>query len=141
MSFGVVKGWDEGGHQIVPFTQFAGAFDRATGSAPFALPPSWLENKHKIDLTTILNLSTTNDIIGGNSGSPMLNRSGELVGLIFDGNIHSLGGAYSYEPMLNRSVAVASVGILEALDKIYDAKALVSELRGSGTETKIQEEK
>jgi len=141
MSYGVVKGWDEGGHQIAPFTQFAGAFDRATGSAPFALPPSWLENKHKIDLTTILNLSTTNDIIGGNSGSPMLNRSGELVGLIFDGNIHSLGGAYSYEPMLNRSVAVASVGILEALDKIYDAKTLVSELRGYVTETKIQEEK
>jgi hypothetical protein len=141
MSYGVVKGWDEGDHQIAPFTQFAGAFDRATGSAPFALPPSWLENKHKIDLTTILNLSTTNDIIGGNSGSPMLNRSGELVGLIFDGNIHSLGGAYSYEPMLNRSVAVASVGILEALDKIYDAKTLVSELRGYVTETKIQEEK
>ncbi|MDB6060525.1 MAG: peptidase family protein [Verrucomicrobiaceae bacterium] len=131
LSYGVVKGWEEAGQQITPFTQFDGAFARATGAAPFALPASWIANKDKLTLTTPLNFVTTNDIIGGNSGSPVLNRKGELVGLIFDGNIHSLGGAYTYDPTLNRSVAVDSAAILEALDKIYDAKSLVNELSGN----------
>jgi len=107
-----------------------GAFDRATGAPPFDLPASWLAKKGKLNLATPFNLVSTNDIIGGNSGSPMLNRQGELVGLIFDGNIHSLGGAYGYDGTLNRAVAVDSAGMLEALDKIYEAPALASELRG-----------
>jgi hypothetical protein len=131
LSYGVVKGWNEADQLVAPFTQFSGAFERATGSAPFALPASWLASKNKLELTTPLNFVSTNDIIGGNSGSPVLNRNGELVGLIFDGNIHSLGGAYSYDPNFNRSVSVDSAGILEALDKIYGAKALVSELRST----------
>ncbi len=130
LSYGVVEGWSEAGSPVAPFTRIGGAFARATGAAPFALPTSWLASKAKLDLATPLNLVSTNDIIGGNSGSPMLDRSGQLVGLIFDGNIHSLGGAYGYEASRNRAVAVDSAAILEALDKIYDAKALASELRG-----------
>ena len=130
LSYGVVKGWVEAGQPVAPFTQMGGAFDRATGAPPFDLPASWLAKKGKLNLATPFNLVSTNDIIGGNSGSPMLNRQGELVGLIFDGNIHSLGGAYGYDGTLNRAVAVDSAGMLEALDKIYEAPALASELRG-----------
>ena len=128
LSYGVVQGWEERGGQIPPFTQMGGAFERATGAPPYALPPSWLKRQPEIRPTTPLNLVTTNDIVGGNSGSPLLNRQGELVGLMFDGNIHSLGGAYSYDPATNRAVAVHSAGMLEALNKIYGADALVKEL-------------
>lgn len=131
LSYGTVKGWSEGEKAIPPFTQLAGAFDRATGAPPFALPASWFAAKDKLNLQTPLNLVTTNDIIGGNSGSPLLNRNGELVGLIFDGNIHSLGGAYSYDAALNRAVAVDSAAIIEALDRIYGAQSIASELRGN----------
>ncbi|MDQ6628276.1 MAG: S46 family peptidase [Pseudomonadota bacterium] len=130
LSYGVVKGWTEAGVPVPAFTRIGGAFDRATGAEPFALPATWLAAKSRLDLSTPLNLVSTNDIVGGNSGSPMLNRNGELVGLVFDGNIHSLGGSYGYDPILNRAVAVDSAGILEALDKIYSAQALVNELRG-----------
>jgi len=130
LSYGTVKGWSEAGQPVAPFTQMGGAFGRATGAPPFKLPPSWLARKSKLKLDTPFNLVSTNDIIGGNSGSPMLNRQGELVGLIFDGNIHSLGGAYGYDAASNRAVAVNSAGMLEALDKVYDASALTSELRG-----------
>ncbi|MEO8155650.1 MAG: S46 family peptidase, partial [Rhizobacter sp.] len=121
MSYGVITGWNEAGQAVAPFTQIGGAFERATGAPPFDLPKSWLARKGRLNLTTPLNQVSTNDIIGGNSGSPMLNRNGELVGLIFDGNIHSLGGAFGYDGSRNRAVAVNSAGILEALDKIYDA--------------------
>lgn len=130
LSYGVIAGWDEGGVAVPPFTTFGGAFARNTGTEPFALPASWLAARNRLDLTKPLDMVSTNDIIGGNSGSPMLNRDGELVGLMFDGNIHSLGGDFAYDPKLNRSVAVNSAGMLEALDKIYDAKALANELRG-----------
>jgi Peptidase S46 len=129
LSYGVVEGWDEAGKPVPAFTTIGGTFDRATGAAPFALPTTWLSRKDKLDFKVPFNVSTTNDIIGGNSGSPLLNQKGELVGLMFDGNIHSLGGAYWYDGTLNRSVAVDSAAILEALDKIYDAKTLSAELR------------
>jgi hypothetical protein len=126
-----VKGWDEAGVSVPPFTQMGGAFERATGAEPFALPPSWLNAKSKLALSTPMNLVSTNDIIGGNSGSPMLNRQGELVGLIFDGNIHSLGGAYGFDERKNRAVAVTSQAVLEALAKVYNAPSLVQELLAS----------
>ena len=130
LSYGRIEGWKERGEMLVPFTRLAGVFERATGAEPFALPPSWLAAKDKLDPTTPFNVSSSHDIIGGNSGSPMLNRAGDLVGLIFDGNIHSLGGDYLYDPALNRAVAVDSAAMLEALDRIYDAKSLADELRG-----------
>jgi S1-C subfamily serine protease len=109
----------------------AGAFERATGADPFQLPDSWIKDKPKLNLSTPMNFVTTNDIIGGNSGSPLVNRRGEVAGLIFDGNIHSLGGDYGYDPALNRAVAVDSAALLEAMDKVYGAGRLVKELKGS----------
>jgi hypothetical protein len=130
MSYGVVKGWKEAGKEVPPFTTFGGAFEHATGADPFKLPDTWIKSKVKLDSSVPLNFVSTNDIIGGNSGSPVVNRKGELVGLIFDGNIHSLGGAYGFDETENRAVAVDSAALLEALDKIYGAHALAREMRG-----------
>ena len=109
-----------------------GAFDRATGRPPFDLPASWLAARAKLGARTPFNFVTTNDIIGGNSGSPVINKDGEVVGLVFDGNIHSLGGDYGFDESKNRAVAVHSAAILEALAKIYGADRLVKELRAAG---------
>ncbi|WP_211474014.1 S46 family peptidase [Collimonas humicola] len=128
LSYGEVKGWKEGDKQIPPFTTIGGAFARDTGADPFALPASWHAAKSKLNLAQRYNLATTNDIIGGNSGSPMINRNGEIVGLIFDGNIHSLGGAFWYDPRYNRSVAVHSGAILETLEKVYGGGELAKEI-------------
>jgi V8-like Glu-specific endopeptidase len=113
----------------VPVTTFAGAYERATGKDPFALPASWIQKKSKIDLSTPLDFCSTNDIIGGNSGSPVFDKDARIVGLVFDGNIHSLGGDYYYDPKDNRTVAVHSAGLLEALDKIYGATRITSEIK------------
>jgi hypothetical protein len=131
LSFGTVKGWEENGVRINPFTIFGGLYERHTGSDPFALPKSWLEARDKVNLQTPMNFVTTNDIIGGNSGSPMINREARIVGLIFDGNIHSLGGNYGFDKTANRAVAVHSSAILEALDKVYGARDLLAELSGA----------
>jgi hypothetical protein len=128
LSYGQVKGWMENGSPVNPFTVIEGAFERATGRDPYALPQSWLDARSRLNLQTRLNFVTTNDIIGGNSGSPAVNRQAELVGLIFDGNIHSLGGNYGFDEVSNRAVAVHSDAILESLDKIYGAKRLLGEL-------------
>ena len=133
LSYGTVKGWTEGDHVVPPFTVVGGAFDRATGADPFELPDSWIRSRSKLNAATPMNFVTTNDIIGGNSGSPLVNRKGEVAGLIFDGNIHSLGGDYGYDPALNRTVAVDSAVLLEAMDKVYGAGRLVEELTGSST--------
>ena len=130
LSYGTIAGWTEAGEPVAPFTRFGGAFERATGSDPFALPASWLVKRDRIDPNTPLDMASAHDIIGGNSGSPMLNRKGDLVGLMFDGNIHSLAGDYAYDATRNRAVAVNSAGMLVALDRIYGATALVDELRG-----------
>ncbi|MFG6489334.1 S46 family peptidase [Roseateles sp. BYS78W] len=130
LSYGRVQGWKEGDNDVPPFTRTAGLFARATGAEPYALPPSWLAAKARLDPNRPFNFVTTNDIIGGNSGSPMLNAKGEVVGLVFDGNIHSLGGAFGYDPRNNRAVAVDTAIIVEALDKVYDAQALLKELTG-----------
>ncbi len=128
LSYGQVKGFREKGQKVEPYTSMGGAFDRHTGVEPFALPSSWLKAKGQLDLKTPLNLCTTNDIIGGNSGSPILNQRAEVVGLVFDGNIHSLGGEYGFDESLNRAIAVDGRAILEALSKIYEATRLVKEI-------------
>jgi V8-like Glu-specific endopeptidase len=128
ISYGSVRGWVEDGRGIGPMTTLAGAFERHTGREPFALPRSWLEAKEKLNLATPFNFVTTNDVIGGNSGSPVIDADAEIVGLVFDGNIHSLGGAYWFDEDLNRTVAVHSEAIVEALDEVYGANRLLKEL-------------
>ena len=130
LSYGAVAGYEENGARVAPLTTFAGAFNRHTGSEPFALPPRWLAARERLALDTPFNVATSNDIIGGNSGSPVINKDAQVVGLIFDGNIQSLGGDYGFDPAVNRAVAVHSAAILEALDKVYGASRLVEELRG-----------
>jgi hypothetical protein len=128
LTFGTVKGWTEGKKTIAPFTTFAGAFERNTGREPFALPQSWLDAKPRLDLSTKLNLVATTDIIGGNSGSPMIDKDARVVGLVFDGNIWSLGGDYGFDEKVNRTVAVDSAAMTQALDKIYGATRVLEEL-------------
>jgi hypothetical protein len=128
LSYGAVKGFEEAGQMVPPVTSLGGIFDRATGRDPYALPPRWLAARPQLDLATPFNVATTNDIIGGNSGSPLINRDGEQVGIIFDGNIHSLGGDFFYDPALNRAISVESAAISEALAKIYGAERLLEEL-------------
>ena len=131
LSYGKVAGWKERGVDVAPLTVMGGAFDRHTGAEPYALPASWLKAKSKINATTPMNMATTNDIIGGNSGSPVINKDGEVVGLIFDGNIHSLGGEYGFNPDNNRAVSVHASAIVEALRTIYGAGHLADELVGA----------
>ena len=129
LSYGTVKGFtDARGHLVEPYTTMGGLFHRATGAAPFLLPPSWVQAKPDLNLSTPMNLCTTNDIIGGNSGSPLINRDGEIVGLIFDGNIFSIGGDYGYDPVKNRAVAVDSRALLEGLSKVYHLNRIVAEI-------------
>ena len=128
LSYGSVKGYDQKSGHVAPFTTMAGAFERATGATPFKLPESWLAAKGKINPDQKLNFCTTNDIIGGNSGSPVINKNGEVIGLIFDGDIQSLGGDFGYDGSVNRAVAVNSGALREALAKIYHADRVVSEL-------------
>lgn len=133
LSYGIVKGYQEGDANIVPFTTLQGAFDHEKFHGqkdPWVLPQSWHQafDAKKINLDTRLNFVCTADIIGGNSGSPVVNKNGELVGLIFDGNIHSLPGDYYYNETLNRAVAVHSSAMMEALRNVYGAGALAEEL-------------
>ena len=128
LSYGAVKGYVANGVVVAPFTTIAGAFERHTDADPYALPASWLAAQPRLRLDLPMNFATTNDIIGGNSGSPVVNRNAEIVGLIFDGNIHSLGGEYGFDESQNRALAVHSAAIIEALDKVYGAGRLVEEL-------------
>ncbi len=128
LSFGVVKGWNENGKPVPAFTHFAGLYDRATGSEPFRLSKAWLDAKAKLDLSTPFDFVSTNDIIGGNSGSPVIDAQGHAVGLIFDGNIHSLGGDFTFDEGVNRAVSVDTAALLSALKTVYRNQALVDEL-------------
>jgi hypothetical protein len=135
LAFGTVKGYEEDGRLIHWRTTFDGLYERSKehrDRPPFDLPRKWMERKARIDLATPLNFVCTADIIGGNSGSPVVNRDAEIVGLIFDSNIHSLVSDYAYTEMNARAVAVHSRAILEALDKVYDAGALAEELKRPG---------
>ena len=129
VSYGQVKGFDADGVTVTSLTRMTGLFDRATGQDPFILPESWLKARASLDLNTPMNLSTTNDIIGGNSGSPVVDRQGRVSGLIFDGNIYSLGGDYWFDGSVNRAVAVHSAALMEALDKVYRASRILDELK------------
>ena len=128
ISYGQVKGWTERGNEVPTTTTMGGTFERATGNAPFDVAPGFAEAKDRIDMQAVYDFVTTNDIIGGNSGSPVIDRNGTVIGAAFDGNIHSLGGNYGYDGTLNRTVAVSTQAIQEALEKIYPAPALVKEL-------------
>ena len=128
ISYGAIEGWQERGKPVAPFTTFAGLFDRTTGQPPFDLPQAWFAAKSRLNLNTPFDFSGSLDIIGGNSGSPTLNARGEVIGAVFDGNIHSLGGDYGYDARLNRSVSVTTAAIQEALEKVYGRPDLVREL-------------
>ncbi len=133
ISYGQVKGYQEDGKTIAPYTEIAGLYVRADQfkrEYPFAIPKRWDDKKAALDLKTPFNFVTTNDIVGGNSGSPLVNRDAEFVGIAFDGNIQSLPGYFVYDGTVNRTVSVDSRGILEALRKVYDAGALVDEMLG-----------
>jgi hypothetical protein len=133
LSYGTVDGFPYNGTIAPPFTTFYGLYDRAASfsdKAPWNLTPKEEAARDKLDLAKPVEFVTTNDIIGGNSGSPVVDRDGELVGLIFDGNIESLAGDFVYDGTKNRGVAVHSAGMLEALRKIYGVGALADELEG-----------
>lgn len=128
LNFGSVQGWVENGTPVEPFTYLERLFERATGQPPFVIPERWQAARASLDLSTPFNLSTNSDIVGGNSGSPLIDADGRIVGLMFDGNIHSISGAYWFDTELNRAVAVHPAIIREALTKVYDADAIVAEL-------------
>jgi len=131
LSYGTVRGYEENGKQVPAFTNFQGLFDRATehrNKGPFDLPQRWIDKKEKLALTTPFNFVSDADIIGGNSGSPVVNKAGEFVGIIFDGNIQSLVLDCIYTDKQARAVSVDSAAIIEALRNVYDAQPLVDEL-------------
>ncbi len=133
LSYGTVDGYPYNGTVAPPFTTFYGLYDRAASFSdkpPFDLTPKEVAARDKLDLATPINFVSTGDIIGGNSGSPVVNKNGELVGLIFDGNIESLAGDFVYDGTKNRAVAVHSAGMLLGLRKIYAADALADEIEG-----------
>jgi peptidase S46-like protein len=131
LAFGTVKGYEDEGKKIPPWTTMGGTFKHAEEHGnvePFKLPQSWLTAKDRIKADTPFNFVSTADIIGGNSGSPVVNKAGELVGIIFDGNIQSLVLDYAYSDTQARAVSVHSSGIKEALQKVYGAESLAAEL-------------
>lgn len=129
LSYGKVAGWTHRGQTVPAVTTIAGLYERATGAEPYELAPRWAAAQSRLDPETVFNFVTTNDIIGGNSGSPVVSARGEVLGAAFDGNIHSLGGNYGYDGAVNRTVVVSTAAITEALDKVYGQQALLKELR------------
>ncbi|HZV36905.1 MAG TPA: S46 family peptidase [Verrucomicrobiae bacterium] len=131
LAFGTVKGYEEDKKWIAPFTTLAGLYQRAkemNNRPPFDLPEIWVKRKSRVDLKTPFNFVSTPDIIGGNSGSPVVNRAGEFVGIIFDGNLQSLPWDYVYSDKQGRSISVDSAAIVEALDRVYDAREIAAEM-------------
>jgi hypothetical protein len=131
LAFGVIKGYKEDGKDVPAYTTMAGLYERSKEQAnkgPFELPKRWVERKSKLDLKTPFNFVCTADIIGGNSGSPVVNAKGEVIGLIFDGNIESLVLDFIFDDTVARAVSVDSRAIMEALRKVYDANDIVDEI-------------
>jgi hypothetical protein len=135
LAYGAVRGYEKLGTMVPAYTTIGGTFTHAEehhNAKPFRLPESWMQHKHDLDLTVPFNFVSTADIIGGNSGSPVVNREGEFVGIIFDGNIESLVLDFAYTSEKARAVSVHSAGIMEALRKVYGATELAEELQGRG---------
>jgi len=131
LSYGSVRGYEQDGNQIPAFTDFAGLYQRSAeheNKPPFDLPQRWIDKKAKLDLSTHFNFVSDADIIGGNSGSPVVNKNNEFVGIIFDGNIQSLVLDCIFSDKQARAISVDSAAIIEALRKVYDAQPLVDEL-------------
>jgi len=131
LSYGTVKGYTENGKKVTPFTTLGGLYDRAAkfkSQFPYNLPPRWMEKKSAINLKTPFNFITTDDIIGGNSGSPTIDKNGELIGLIFDGNIQSLVGNFIYDESVNRAISVDVRAMTEVLRKVFEANQIADEL-------------
>jgi len=131
LSYGTVRGYEQDGKQIPAFTDFAGLYQRSTehdNKPPFDLPQRWIDKKANLNLATKFNFVSDADIIGGNSGSPVVNKANEFVGIIFDGNIQSLVLDCVYTDTRSRAVSVDSAAIIESLRKVYDAQPLVDEL-------------
>ncbi len=131
LSYGAVKGYRENGKFVSPFTTLGGLYARSNQfhhAFPYNLPPRWMSKRAALNPRTPFNFVSTNDIIGGNSGSPTINKNGELVGLIFDGNMQSLVGNFEYDESVNRSISVDVRGMLEVLRKVFGANALANEL-------------
>ncbi len=128
ITYGAVQGWEEKGEMVEPFTRTSRLFERTTGQRPFMLPDTWQAAREDLDPDTPFNFVATTDITGGNSGSPIVGADGSLVGLAFDGNIHSIAGDYWFDPATNRTVGVNTAIMLEALKTVYGADHLVKEL-------------
>jgi len=128
VSYGAHEGWVEKGKPVRPYTTVAELFPRVTGQPPFQLPPSWSDAEEALSGATRFNFVGATDVIGGNSGSPVIDSAGRLVGLVFDGNIHAISGAYWFDAERNRTVNVHPEIMLEVLDKLYDADHLLDEL-------------
>lgn len=136
LSIGTVRGYRALGADVPPMTKLAGAYQHAEAhhhKPPFQLPQRWIDRKEALDLNTPFNFVSTNDIIGGNSGSPVFNRNAEVVGLVFDGNIYSLIWDIEFDEQQARAVSVHSQAMIEALRKLYDAGTLADELTGAGS--------
>ncbi len=133
LAIGTVKGYQEPGRAVPAMTTYRGLYELAAkhnDEDPYHLPKRWMDRKDKLDLSVPFNFVTTNDIIGGNSGSPIFNKNAEVVGLVFDGNIHGLIWDFQFSDELGRAVGVHSQSIIEALRKVYDANALADEILG-----------
>ena len=128
LSYGQVAGWTHRGVTVPPFTYMSGLYERATGAEPFNAAQAFIDNQSRVNMDTVYDFTSTNDIIGGNSGSPVINAAGEVIGAAFDGNIHSLGGSFGYDGTLNRTVTVSTAAITEALRNIYPSPHLLEEL-------------
>ena len=131
LSYGDVAGWDENGEHVSPFTDVTGLYRRAAPYEPLKVPQRWLDARPRLSGARHFNLATSNDVTGGNSGSPVINRHGEIVGVMFDGNRHALGNAYWYDGHTSRAISVDSGLVLEALEQVYGATRVVEELKAA----------
>jgi hypothetical protein len=129
ITYGKVGGWTENGAKVAHRTTFAGAFDRATGAEPFDLASAIVANRQKLNQQGALDFTYAADTIGGNSGSPVLDRDGNVIGANFDRNIHGLRNDYAYDIVMARSIAVSTAALEQALERIYPAPALLAELK------------
>ena len=137
ISDGIVKGFDYNGTVAPPITTFYGMLDRYYsfgGEFPWDLDERWLDAPDEFDFSTPFNFVSTNDVVGGNSGSPIINKDAEIVGVSFDGNIQSLAGDFIYDPEVNRSIGVHSAGMLEAIKNLYEFERLAEELESGQIE-------